>query len=83
LTLPAFNMPTPIIEREMPAAQTRPKAERLTRGIPVLEIRGGTGYQAKVLGERGFDVTPIDLHDGYHMPNLVFSCHTNGPKLKL
>lgn len=46
--------------------------KRLTRGAPILEVGGGTGYQAKILSDRGFDVTSIDLHDGDHMPNLVF-----------
>ena len=45
---------------------------RFIKGKPILEVGGGTGYQAKILSERGYAVTSIDLHDGYHAQNCVF-----------
>ncbi len=41
-------------------------------GARMLEIGGGTGYQAKVLSERGFKVSSIDLADSNYADDREF-----------
>lgn len=45
---------------------------QLPPGGRVLEIGGGTGYQAKRLAEDGFDVSSIDIPDSNYANELVF-----------
>jgi len=42
-------------------------------GARILEIGGGTGYQAKLLADRGFAVTSIDVADSLYKDTRVFS----------
>ncbi|MGE5271103.1 MAG: class I SAM-dependent methyltransferase [Thiohalocapsa sp.] len=44
----------------------------LRPGARVLELGGGTGYQAKLLSERGFDVTSIDLPTTNYREHQVY-----------
>lgn len=44
----------------------------LTPGAEILEIGGGTGYQAKRLQEHGFCVTSIDLPESLYFDKMVF-----------
>lgn len=50
--------------------------EKILRSFPagttVLEIGGGTGYQAKQLADRGFAVTSIDVSNSNYRDNQVF-----------
>ena len=45
---------------------------RLRSGVRVLEIGGGTGYQARQLSEDGFEVESIDIHDSNYADQHVF-----------
>lgn len=47
-------------------------AERFSPGIRILEIGGGTGYQAKRLTEDGFVVDSIDMPDSNYAGRLEF-----------
>src|SRR3989442_12881390 len=42
-------------------------------GARILEIGGGTGYQAKLLADRGFAGTSIDVADPLYNDTRVFS----------
>src|SRR5262245_41188461 len=44
----------------------------LTPGGRILEIGGGTGYQAKLLADRGFDVSAIDLPGSIYRDHQVY-----------
>jgi 2-polyprenyl-3-methyl-5-hydroxy-6-metoxy-1,4-benzoquinol methylase len=44
----------------------------LTPGARILEIGGGTGYQAKLLASRGFAVTAIDLPNSNYRDHQVY-----------
>jgi SAM-dependent methyltransferase len=44
----------------------------LTPGARILEIGGGTGYQAKLLAARGFEVTAIDLPNSNYRDHKVY-----------
>ena len=46
--------------------------EHFHAGATVLEIGGGTGYQAKQLADRGFSVTSIDVSDSNYRDKQVF-----------
>lgn len=46
--------------------------QRLASGAHVLEIGGGTGYQAKRLAEDGFSVVSIDIPDSNYADRLEF-----------
>jgi SAM-dependent methyltransferase len=46
--------------------------KHLVKGEPILEVGGGTGYQAKVLSEAGFAIVSMDLLDGRHAKKTVF-----------
>jgi SAM-dependent methyltransferase len=46
--------------------------ERLPPRGRILEIGAGTGWQAKVLEQRGYDVSAIDLASSEHRPNRVW-----------
>lgn len=46
---------------------------RFTPGIRILEIGGGTGYQAKLLTEDGYVVDSIDIPDSNYAGQLEFS----------
>jgi ubiquinone/menaquinone biosynthesis C-methylase UbiE len=39
----------------------------------VLEIGAGTGWQARMLGERGYDVSAIDISSSIYKPDCVWS----------
>lgn len=47
----------------------------LSLGARVLEIGGGTGYQAKRLAEDGFKITSIDLPESAYADKQVFPVH--------
>lgn len=46
--------------------------EQLPKNARILEVGGGTGYQALRLQEAGFDVVSIDLASSIYSDNLVF-----------
>ncbi|HTY98390.1 MAG TPA: class I SAM-dependent methyltransferase [Rhodocyclaceae bacterium] len=46
--------------------------EQLPKAARILEIGGGTGYQARRLQQAGFDVVSIDLADSIYSDKLVF-----------
>ncbi len=43
-----------------------------TPGARILEIGAGTGFQATLLAERGFDVTAIEVSDSNYKPSRLF-----------
>lgn len=45
---------------------------RLHEGAGVLEIGAGSGWQSKVLAERGFDVVAVDVEGSEYLGNAVF-----------
>ena len=47
-------------------------ARHMTPGAKVLEVGGGTGLQAKLLSQRGFEVKSVDLADSQYVPDRVF-----------
>ena len=62
--------------------------ERLAQYIPagarVLEFGAGTGQQARLLADRGFDVAAIDLADSAYAQHLVFPVqHYDGEHIPL
>ena len=44
----------------------------LPPGIRILEIGGGTGFQAKLLAEHGYDVASIDIPQSNYAEERVF-----------
>ena len=51
-------------------------AEHFPLGATMLEIGGGTGYQAKQLADRGFSVSSIDVSNSNYRDNQVFPVQT-------
>ncbi|SCA56258.1 Methylase involved in ubiquinone/menaquinone biosynthesis [Candidatus Terasakiella magnetica] len=62
------------------------EVEKIIQLLPqeakVLEIGGGSGHQAKLLKDRGFDITSIDVADSIYADEQVFPVQTyDGKKL--
>lgn len=64
-----FNLEFLHVIREFEYAQI---VRRLPAGARVLEIGGGTGYQAKRLSQDGFDVSSIDVPDSNYAGQKEF-----------
>lgn len=52
--------------------EIRKIVQHFSPGASVLEIGGGTGWQAKQLADRGFAVTSIDVQDSNYRDSKVF-----------
>lgn len=52
--------------------EIRKIVRHISPGAHVLEIGGGTGFQAKLLAEHGFQVASIDVADSNYKESLVF-----------
>lgn len=64
-----FNIEFLHVIREFEYAQI---VSRLPRGVRILEIGGGTGYQAKRLAQDGYQVSSIDVPNSNYADQLEF-----------